>query len=40
MLNFESAARGSHINLAASPQGIAKVNWIWALVGSEVIDWT
>jgi len=40
MLNSESAARGSRINLAASPQGTARVNCIWALIGSEMIDWT
>ena len=39
-LNSEPAARGSRINLAASQQGTAKVNWIWAPVGSEVTDWT
>jgi len=37
-LNFESAARGSHINLATSPLKTARVNWIWAPVGSEVTN--
>jgi len=27
-LNFEYAVRGSRINLAASPQGTAKIDWI------------
>ena len=40
MLNSEFAARGSHINLTASLQETAKVDQIWAPVGSEVSDWT
>jgi len=40
MLNSEFAARGSHINLTASLQETAKVDQIWAPVGSEVNDWT
>jgi len=39
-LNFESAVRGSHIKLAASPLRTAKENWIWAPVGSKVTNWT
>jgi len=26
--------------LATYPQGTAKVDWVWAPVGSEVVDWT
>ena len=36
--NSESAIRGSRINLAASPLGTARVNWIWAPISLEVIS--
>jgi len=39
-LNSEFAARGSHINLTASPLETARVNQIWDLLVSEMTNWT